>query len=93
MTNLEFLALENVAVSATRLAWPAGDGGVETAGSELCLEQRIDLGLLLLLIKAALSMVRALDGLGGGINGRFALLGDGLCVLRVRDQYNCISQM
>jgi len=84
MTNLEFLALENVAISAAGLPWSAGDGSVETAGSELRLEQRLDLGLLLLLLKAALSMVRALDGLGSGIDGRLALLGDGLCVLRMR---------
>ena len=43
--ELELLALEDVAVAAAGLARARGDGGVETAGGELVLEERVDLGV------------------------------------------------
>ena len=44
-TYLELLALEDVAISAARLPWPAADASVETARSELGLKKRVDLGV------------------------------------------------
>ena len=36
--KLQLLPLEDVPVAATRLARPARDGGVQTTGTELCLD-------------------------------------------------------
>lgn len=44
-TYLELLALKDVAVRTTRLAWPTRNGSVQTASSELTLEKSVDLGL------------------------------------------------
>jgi hypothetical protein len=78
--HLKLLALEDVAVSTTGLARSAGEGGVETTSSELSRESLVDLGVLLLLIQAALSVVGELLLLTG-LDGGLALFGDGLGVL------------
>lgn len=45
--ELEFLALENVAVAAARLAGSTRDAGVETARGELLLQRRVQHAVLL----------------------------------------------
>jgi len=80
--ELELLALKNVAVSTTGLAWPAGDAGVETAGSKLALKESINLGLLALLVQVTLSVVRQLFLLSNFSSLLLrALLGHGLSVV------------
>ena len=57
---LELGALEDVTVGAAALARAAGDGGVETAGAELLLDERVDLGVLLALGERARHVARLL---------------------------------
>lgn len=66
--ELKLLALKNVTISTTGLARSAGDVSVETAGRELSLKEGVDLGILLLLIQAALCVVGELLGLSIGID-------------------------
>jgi hypothetical protein len=81
-TYLELLSFENVSIGTTRLSGTAGDGGVETASSELRLKKDINLGVLLPGIQVALSVVGELHGLAGLGKGRLAPFGDGLSVLQ-----------
>ena len=78
--HLKLLALKDVAISTTGLARSAGEGGVETTGGELRPESLVDLGILLLLIQAALGVVGELLLLSG-LDSGLALFGDGLGVL------------
>lgn len=68
--ELELLALEDVAVSPSGLAWAGRDEGVQTARLELRLEEGVDLCGRLAGLERALDVV----GLLGGF-GRLALLG------------------
>ena len=43
--ELEFLALEDVPIRATALAWAGGNRGVETAGGDLGFEGGFDFGV------------------------------------------------
>jgi len=73
--ELELLALEDVAVGAAGLAGARREDGVQAAGRELRLEERVELGLLLALGGGALDVVRLLVGLvGDGGEGLLGLL-------------------
>ena len=73
--ELELLALEDVAVGAAGLAGARREDGVQAAGRELRLEERVELGLLLALGDGALDVVRLLVGLvGDGGEGLLGLL-------------------
>lgn len=83
--ELELLALKNVTVAATRLAGAAGDGGVETTGTELLLNERVELALLAAVLELAGNVVRELGlvnvGLSSTLTGSTTLGGDGLAVV------------
>jgi hypothetical protein len=49
LVECQLLTLENVAVTASTLARPRGNHGVETAGLELALQRSLDLSALLAL--------------------------------------------
>jgi hypothetical protein len=42
-TYFKLASLEDITVSPARLAWSAGNSGIETTGSKLRLEERVDL--------------------------------------------------
>lgn len=76
--ELELVALEDVTVGTAGLAGAGGDGGVETAGGELGLEQGVDLGVRLALFEAGEGLLGRLGLLLGFLlKGLLALLGDG----------------
>jgi hypothetical protein len=79
-THVELLALEDVAVGATRLTGARGDNGEQSAGLELRLEEGVDLGLLLALVEDSLDVVRLL--LVRGLLGEFGATEHGLGVLK-----------
>jgi len=56
-TYLQFLALQNIAVSTAGLARSAGNSGIEATSGELTVQQGIDLRVLLLRIEVALGVV------------------------------------
>jgi len=51
--ELQLFAFQDVPVTPTALSWSAGNGSVQTTGPELTLQQRVDLGILLSLLKAS----------------------------------------
>lgn len=76
--ELELVALEDVTVGTAGLAGAGGDGGVETPGGELGLEQGVDLGVRLALFEAGEGLLGRLGLLLGVLlEGLLALLGDG----------------
>lgn len=76
--ELELVALEDVTVGTAGLAGAGGDGGVETPGGELGLEQGVDLGVRLALFEAGEGLLGRLGLLLGFLlEGLLALLGDG----------------
>jgi len=81
--ELQLLSFQNVTIGTARLSGTAGDGCIETASSELGFEKGVDLGVLLLLIQAALSVVGKFHGFTGirCRNGGFASFGDGLGIV------------
>jgi len=66
--ELKLFALEDVAISATRLSRSAGNDSVESTSAELRLKKRVNFCFLLPVIKATLGVVRELFGLCGGIS-------------------------
>merc|ERR1719232_2430032 len=58
--ELELLALQDVAVSAARLAWSRANGGENATSAELLLKRRLDLGHLLPLVVLLLGLLGAL---------------------------------
>lgn len=46
-TYVQLLALENVSIRSSTLSWSGGDGGQQSTGLELLLEEGVDLGVLL----------------------------------------------
>lgn len=82
--ELELLALENVAVAAAALTGAGGDGGVETTGTELLLDKRVELALLATGVEFPGGLVALLGlvsgGFGSTLTGSTTLGGDGLTV-------------
>lgn len=71
LVELELLALKDVAVSTSRLAWAGGDDGEKTTSTEGLVKVRVDLGVLLALGEDTLDVVGLLGCLlGGGGVGR-----------------------
>jgi len=64
--ELQLLALQNVTVSATGLPRSAGDCGIQTTRTELRFKERVDLRLLLPLVKLTLCVVRQFFIFGHG---------------------------
>jgi len=83
--ELKLLALEDVTVTSARLTGTRRDGGVETTGTELLLDERVELALLAAGLELAGDVVGELGlvkvGLGGTLTGGTTLGGDGLAVV------------
>jgi len=83
--ELEFLALKDIPVRSPRLTRSTGNSRIKTTGSELTVEQRIDLCVLLLGVEIALGVVGEFFGFGGFFGGGGwgfdAFLGYGLGVV------------
>ncbi len=86
-TNVEFelLALKNVTINTTRLTRARRNGGVKTTGTELLLNERVELALLAAVLELAGNVVGELGlvdvGLSGTLTGSTTLGGDGLAVV------------
>lgn len=83
--ELELLALEDVTVAATRLTGTRRDGGVETTGTELLLDERIELTLLAAVLELSRDVVGKLSlvgvGFGGTLTSSTTLGGHGLTIV------------
>ena len=83
--ELKLLALKDVTVAATGLTRARRDGGVETTGTELLLNEGVELGVLAAVLELAGDMGRELGlvdvGLGGTLTSGTALGGHGLAVV------------
>lgn len=78
-THVQLFALKDVTIGSAALSWPRGDDGQKSTGLELLLEQGVDLGILLPLLKNSLDLVGLL--LVGGLLGSLGTSVDGLGVL------------
>jgi len=79
--ELELLALQDVTISTAGLTRSAGNGSVKTTSSELGLEERVDFGIFLPIVQAALSVVGELLGFSAGLDRGLALFCYGLSVM------------